>query len=261
VNKAQLILSVLAIGMAILLFQLPRSVVENEQLQEVTPAKNHSLEIPQNVQSEIVLLRTSLKKEESFDKKANFALSLAKKYLDYGILDSAVLYAERIQSWEGEISEKASEIYFTAYERSPSAEEGVKFAEKAKQIITQLLDKDPDNLFLKNRLAMTLVASENPMSGINMLREVIAQDPRNRQGLLNLGLLAIQSGQFERAKERFETLMSLDTTDQESKFYLAVTMIETNKPLQARLLLEEILATKDSIPAIKMMADEYLRSL
>lgn len=260
-SKSQLLLSILAVGLAVVLFQLPRSVVENEQLQEVAPTTSHSLEIPQQVQDEMVQLRTLLKNEESFDKKATFALSLARRYLDYGILDSAVLYAERIQSWEGMFSEKASEIYFVAYERSPSAEEGVVFAEKAKRIITHLLDKDPDNLFLKNRLAMTLIASENPMSGINMLREVIAQDPENRQGLLSLGLLAIQSGQFERAKERFETLMSLDSTDYESKLYLAVTMIETNKPVQARLLLEEILAIQDSIPAIKLMAGDYLKAL
>ena len=260
-SKVQLILSILAVGLVVVLFQLPRSVVENEQLQEVTPTSNHSLEIPQQIQDEIIELRTLLKNEKSSDKKANFALSLAMRYLDYGILDSAAQYAERIESWEGEFSEKASEIYFIAYERSLLAEEGVKFAEKANRIITQLLDKDPDNLFLKNRLAMTLVASENPMSGINMLREVIAQDPQNRQGLMNLGLLAIQSGQFERAKERFETLTSLDTADYESKLYLAVTMIETNKPLQARLLLEEILAAQDSIPAIKMMAGDYLNSL
>jgi len=261
VSKGQLILVVLSIGLAVVLFQLPRSVVENEQLQEVSSASNHSLEIPQRIQDELVQLRTLIKNEESFDKKANFALSLAKRYLDYGLLDSASLYAERLQVWEGDLSEKAAEIYFTAYERSPSAEEGVKLADKSKQIITQILDKDQDNLFWKNRLAMTLVASENPMSGINMLREVIAADPTNRQGLMNLGLLSIQSGQFERAKERFETLVSLDPTDHESKLYLAVTMIETNKPSQARLLLEEILAVQDSIPAIQVMARDYLNSL
>lgn len=260
-SKAQLILIAVAVGLVVALFQLPRSVVENEQLQEVAPTVNHSLEIPQRVQDEIIRLRSSIKKEESFDKKTNFALSLAKRYLDYGILDSAAHYAERIQLWDGEVSEAAAEIFFTAYERSPSAEEGIRFARKAEQILLQLLDKDPDNLFLKNRLAMTLVASENPMSGINMLREVIAVDPENRQGLMNLGLLSIQSGQFEKARERFETLTSLDTTDHESKLYLAVTMIETNKPSQARLLLEEILTTEDSIPAIKMMANDYLNSL
>ncbi|MBC6400998.1 MAG: tetratricopeptide repeat protein [Ekhidna sp.] len=260
-SKLQLTISLVAVGLAVLLFQFPRSVVENEQLQEVTTISTHSMEIPPNVQEEIVEVRTLLKREENVNKKSSFAFSLAKKYLDYGVLDSAEVYADHILKWEGETSEKSAEIYFTAYERSSSVAEGVKFARKAEQILTQLLEKNPTHLFLKNRLAMTLVASDNPMVGINMLREIAAEDPNNRQAILNLGLLAIQSGQFERAKERFETLTSLDSTDSESKLYLAVTMIETNKPKQARLLLEKILATQDSIPAIKLMANDYLNLL
>ncbi|MDE0472612.1 MAG: tetratricopeptide repeat protein [Ekhidna sp.] len=260
-NKLQIILSLAAVGLAVLLFQLPRSVVENEQLQKVTATSTHSMEIPEKIQKEIIEIKTLLKREQSIDKKSNFAFSLAKKYSDYGVLDSATVYADRIEKWEGETSEKAVEIYFTAYERSSSVAEGVKFARKAERILLKLLEKDSTNLFLKNRLAMTLVASDNPMVGINMLREVVAVDPDNRQAMLNLGLLAIQSGQFKRAKERFETLVSLDPADNESKLYLAVTMMETNKSNQARLLLEEILADKDSIPAIKMMANDYLNSL
>jgi len=38
-------------------------------------------------------------------------------------------------------------------------------------------------------------------------------------------------------------------------------MIELNQPAQARLLLEEILASSDSIPAIKVMANDYLGAL
>ena len=254
-NKLQLILSLAAVGLALLIFQLPRSVVENERLQEVTTASTHPMKIPQKIQKEITGIKDSLKREQNIDKKTNFAFYLAKKYLDYGVADSAEVYAGYIEEWEGERSEKAADIYFTAYERSSSAEEGVKFAGKARRILAQLLERDSTDLFLKNRLAMTLVASDNPMVGINMLREVVAEDPDNRQAILNLGLLAIQSGQFERAKKRFETLASLDAADSESKLYLA------NKPKQARLLLEEILEVQDSIPAIKSMAKDYLNLL
>ena len=70
-----------------------------------------------------------------------------------------------------------------------------------------------------------------PMSGISLLREILAEDDTNRQAILNLGLLAIQSGQFERAKERFETLVSLDAADHEAKLYLAVSMMEINEQM------------------------------
>lgn len=260
-RRTQLILLLGATALAVILFQLPKSVVENEQLQEVTDVENHSMEIPQEVEAQINELRRLVEEEENFDKKANFAHSLARRYLDYGAVDSAARYAERIQSWSKQPSELAADIYFTAYERSPGPEQAKEYAERARELLQKLLDKDPTNYFLKNRLAMTMVVSENPMAGISMLREIVAADKNNRQAILNLGLLAIQSGQFERAKERFENLVSLDAADHEAKLYLAVSMMEINQQSQARLLLEEILATQDSIPAIKMMANEYLNGL
>ena len=244
-----------------ILYQLPRSVVENDQLQGVATPTEHSFEIPVEIQRQIEALRSSLKSEENFDKKATFAHALADMYLDFGLLDSAVRYAEDIESWEEGVSRKAADIYFVAFERAPSADQGTEYAGKARTLLSVLLEKDPEDLFLKNRLAMTLVASENPMNGIQMLREIVAEDEDNRQAILNLGLLSVQSGQFERARKRFETLVSMDTTDHEAKLYLSVSMMELDQPSQARLLLEEILASSDSIPAIKVMAMDYLEAL
>lgn len=260
-TRSHLILLLGSAALVVILFQLPRSVVENEQLQEVVDAESHSMEIPQEVENQINELRRLIQDEENIDKKANFAHSLARSFLDYGVVDSAASIAEDIERWKIVPTELAADIYFTAYERSPDPIRAKKYAEKAREILQELLDKDPTNLFLKNRLAMTLVVSENPMAGIAMLREILVQDENNRQAILNLGLLAIQSGQFERAKERFENLISLNAADHEAKLYLAVSMMEIDQQTQASLLLEEILATEDSIPAIKMMANDYLREL
>jgi len=261
VTRVQLILVLGAAALAVILFQLPRSVVENEQLQEVTETESHSMEIPQEVEAQINELRRLVDEEENIDKKANFAHSLARRYLDYGVVDSAARYAEKIQNWTKDPSGQAADIYFTAYERSAEPEQAEKYARKAREILQALLDKDPGDLTVKNRLAMTMVVSENPMAGINMLREILAIDETNRQAILNLGLLAIQSGQFDKARERFENLVSMNAADHEAKLYLAVSLMEINQQSQARLLLEEILATQDSIPAIKMMANDYLKSL
>ena len=260
-NRSQAILVFGAVALVVILFQLPRSVVENEQVQEVATTERHSMEIPQEVENQINELRRFVWQEENIDKKANFAHALANRFLDYGLVDSAATYASQISEWYSNPSELAADIYFKAYERSPGPEQAKKYALKAREVLQQLQDKDPGNLVVKNRLAMTFVVSENPMIGVSMLREILAEDETNRQAILNLGLLAIQSNQFERAKERFEKLVSMDESDHEAKLYLAVSMMEINEPTQARLLLEEILATQDSIPAIKMMANDYLGSL
>ncbi|MEQ9466912.1 MAG: tetratricopeptide repeat protein [Ekhidna sp.] len=260
-TRSQLILVLAAVALVVVLFQLPRSVVENEQVQEVVETESHSMEIPQEVENQINELRRLIREEENIDKKANFAHSLARHYLDYGVVDSAASYAEAMELWVSSPSELVADIYFTAFERSPGPEQAKEYAAKAREVLQQMLDKDPINLVVKNRLAMTMVVSENPMAGITLLREILEADETNRQAILNLGLLAIQSGQFERAKERFENLVSMNASDHEAKLYLAVSLMEINQQSQARLLLEEILATQDSIPAIKIMANDYLSGL
>ena len=211
----------------IVLYQLPRVVVENDQLQEVSDnTEDHAFSISPEVQARMSELRRLIGEEENVDKKTNFAVSLASYYLDYGVLDSAIILGEQIKEWSNTPSEDAMEIYFKAFERSQNQEDARAYANTAKEIIEKLLDNDPANLVLRNKLAMTLVVSDNPMSGITMLREVLVEDENNRQAILNLGLLAIQSGQFDRARTRFEKLVSLDAADHEAKLYLAVTMIE-----------------------------------
>lgn len=260
-SKSQIALSLGAVLLVLLLFQLPRVVVENDQLQEVTSEVSHELAIPTDVRARMNELRRLLEEEVNVDKRANFAHSLANYYLDYGVLDSAASLGAAIESWSEEPERKAADIYFKAFQRSQSQEQARGFASKAKEILDRLLDKDPTDLALKNKLAMTLVSSENPMAGIGMLREILEVDENNRLALLNLGLLSIQSTQFDKAKERFEKLVFIDSADHEAKLYLAVSMIEIDEQSQARLLLQEIVSSSDSIPAIKMMALDYLNGL
>lgn len=254
----------ISIALILLIFQLPRVVVENEKVQEIQneQTEQHGMSVPQNVVEKIKELRSLIKKEENLEKKAKFAHSLSRIYLDYGKLDSAVLFANRIKQWKSAFSSVLfSDIYFTAFERAQNQETAKIYADSAKSELQVLLDKDPNNLDLKNKLAMTLVVSDNPMSGIMMLRDVVKEDPKNRQAQLNLGLLSIKSGQFSKARERFKQLVLRDSTDYEAKLYLAVSLLETNKESQAKEVLQEIINTNDSIPIIKQMAVDYLKKI
>ena len=59
-------------------------------------------------------------------------------------------------------------------------------------------------------MAMTYLTSSNPIQGITMLREVLVKDPKNELALFNMGMLSIQSGQYERAVERLEELVDIN---------------------------------------------------
>ena len=263
-NKVQLVLILSALVLIAAIYQLPRVVVENEQLQEVTSSSQpvqHEFQIPPEMVSKIRNAKDSLELAQDKNKKAKFALSLSRFYLDYGKLDSAVYYADLVSRWSSTLSRSLAELYYGAYERSTDHASRKIYAGKAEVLFRSLLENDPVNLYFKNRLAMVLTASQNPMLGVMMLREIIEVNPENRLALLNLGLLAIQSGQFEKAKERFKELTRLNPVDYESKLYLAVSLIETDSQDQAVIVLNEILSTSDSLPVIKVMAKEYLESI
>ncbi|MGN0004296.1 MAG: tetratricopeptide repeat protein [Sphingobacterium composti] len=83
------------------------------------------------------------------------------------------------------------------------------------------VDLDANNLAAKTGLGASLVTgSANPMAGIALLREVVQADPKNLDANKTLGLFSMQSGQFDRAIERFQTVIEIKA-DAESYFYLA----------------------------------------
>ena len=63
---------------------------------------------------------------------------------------------------------------------------------------------------VKTAEAVALVQGQDPMRGIMMLREVLQEDPDNAEAHWHLGLFSIQSGQYEKALERFKKVRELD---------------------------------------------------
>ena len=51
--------------------------------------------------------------------------------------------------------------------------------------------------------ALELLEGNNPMEGVFMLREILEKEPKNTQALYYLGVLSIQTAQYENAINRF----------------------------------------------------------
>lgn len=259
-NRQQIILSVGALLAVILLYQLPRVVVENETTVEV---ETHDFSISDEDEATFISLRQQLKESTDIKKSINFADSLAKLSLKYQLTDSVASYARLILSIDGsrEGVAKASMIYYQAFQTATDPEESKELALKARDGFEALLVEDPQNNFLKNKLAMTLMTTETPMAGVQMLREVLASEPENREAILNLGLLAIRSRQFDRAEERFINLLELDSTDYEAQFYYGVSLSEGGKTEEAKAVFEKLVSTSDADPALKATASSLIKEL
>ena len=240
------------------LYQLPRTVVKNEGDSSL---ETHSF----NITNEDAVAITSLKnfiKEGISENYITFADSLARYYLKYGFLDSAKVVTMKFLQRDSSLQtqKKAAALLYASYERASSVKEAGEYAKEARKILSLITQRELDNLSAKTKLAMTLVITENPMSGIMMLREVIEKDPKNREALLSLGLLSIQSGQYERGVERFEKLLTLKEDDYEAMLYMGVCLLEVNKLERSSELFTRIVAAENVDPALKSAAAEYLKN-
>lgn len=92
---------------------------------------------------------------------------------------------------------------------------------RARTAFEKVLELNPGNLEAKNALAICIIQDENDvMKGVGMLREVVASDSNNVQAIFTLGMLSMQSAQFEKAVERFEKLTRIQPFNAQYYIYL-----------------------------------------
>lgn len=245
-KKSQIIVSVLGIACIVVLFSLPRFIVDNdegnalisegENRQDTNVEEIHDAPLGLEERNSIDMLSSDLEKTESKEKYASLAEELASLYTQAGKFDSAAFFLEKaalktetIESWE-----KAGSAYYDAYSFAMDEQKVALMAEKSRTYLNKVLDKDPKRLDLKTKVAMTYVSSPSPMQGITMLREVLEEDPANEDGLYNMGVLSMQSGQYKRAAERFEELVRYHPDNVQGQFYLGVSYFETKQNNKAK---------------------------
>jgi outer membrane protein len=98
------------------------------------------------------------------------------------------------------------------------------------------------------------------MQGITMMREVLAEDPKNEFALYNMGMLSIQSGQYDRAVEHLEKLTSVNPNHTQGQLLLGVAYMNKGNKDKARQQFE-LVKKLDKDPAVQATADSYLKDL
>jgi Cytochrome c biogenesis factor len=118
---------------------------------------------------------------------------------------------------------KAGDAYRAAYTNLQDTTTASVLNAYAINAYQKALELDADNLDAKTGLGSAYVSgTNNPMAGIALLREVVEANPSHIGANKSLGLFSMQSRQFDRAIDRFKTVVSLQP-DAESYFYLATS--------------------------------------
>jgi Tfp pilus assembly protein PilF len=275
-KKSQLILIVSGVAAVVVLFSLPKVVVDNEatgvkveesESQTMTSdeaiSESHESELSSENRAQANQLIRNFLNAPNKEEKVTAAQVLAGIYKEEGLFDSAAYYWDQAAlAWPDNLflAEEAGKASYEAFSFALDKNKVEALAEKTRNYLNRVLDKDPTRLDLKTKIAMTYVSSANPMQGITMLREVLEKDPQNEDGLFNMGVLSMQSGQYKRAVERFEELIKFHPQNIQGQFYLAVSYFESNEKNKAKAQFEEVKKiTKD--PMILSSVQSYLDKL
>ena len=97
------------------------------------------------------------------------------------------------------------------------------------------------------------------MQGITLLLDVVKQDPKNHDALLNLGMFAMKSGQYAKAVDRFKTMIA-QKEEIEPYFYLAESYKQLGQKQEAIAAYEKCKELMGD-PAAGQRIDEYIKEL
>lgn len=110
--------------------------------------------------------------------------------------------------------------------------------------------------------AVTLVNGSDPMRGIMMLRQIVEEEPDNAEAHWHLGLFSVQSGQLDKALERFKKVRDLDAEGfPDVWYYLGRTYATMDSIDQAISCLRRYSTLEVEDTAITRQVDGFLKEL
>jgi Flp pilus assembly protein TadD len=139
-------------------------------------------------------------------------------------------------------------------------EKQAQMAEKTREYLGKVLEANPANLEAKTKVAMTYLSSKSPMQGILMIREVLEVDPKNEFALFNMGMLSIQSQQFDRAIDYMTRLVAVNPNHTQGQMLLGVALMSKGEKEKAREQFEKV-KKMDADPSVQATVDSYLEDL
>lgn len=259
--RTRLILILVTAAVVVLIFFLPKVVVQNESELASTPdtvAKAHA-PVSKVDQAAIARLRHQLETKKS----SIFADSLWQLYTSLGKFDSAAWFAEQSASFLKTTDSylRAGYSYYEAFSYALEREKQAQLGEKAREFLGKALEANPKLYEAKAKMAMTYIGSgAPPMQGIRMLREVAQEDPKNEFALFSLGMLSIQSTQYDRAIEWLTKLVEVNPNHIQGQVFLGVALASAGQKDKAREQFEKA-RKMTTDPSVIASIDSYLKDL
>ncbi len=201
-----------------------RSLVQQSKSSQVLIREAYH-QLSQGQKNQIDELKVLIEKETDESNRLMLLEQLAGLWYSYGRYDVSGHYAEEIANKRN--TPEAWSIAGTTYTlgiKNASDDQIKAFcAERARGSFDQAKLLKPENPEVDLNKAMTYVylpEETNPMAGIQMLLRVKDQYPDYAPVYRQLGTLAIQTGQYEKALERLRQALNLELEDKKTSCLL-----------------------------------------
>jgi tetratricopeptide (TPR) repeat protein len=133
-------------------------------------------------------------------------------------------------------------------------------SQEAISLLDQAIKISPNNDSLKIQQALLYMNTGEPMIGVQKLREVVAANPDNIVAQLTLANLAIQSGQYDKAIQRMDTLLQRHPNEAQAIFVQAEAYRSKGDVKKAVELFGQCKKMlKD--PALQAEIDNYIKNI
>ena len=211
--------------------------------------------------AEITTLETALKNADEPSKLALYK-QLAQKWDDVNLAIPSAFYKELVAQTESSYENwvLAGDQLTTAYQTTQDSTSQPTLVQKAITAYQAALKLNPASLNAKTGLGSAYVSgTANPMQGIQLLLEVVKEDPKNVKANTNLGLFSMRSGQFDKAVTRFKTVIE-QKPDPEAWFYLATSYENLGQNKDAILAFEKSKELAAN-PGLSNFVDQKIKAL
>nr|MCU0353729.1 hypothetical protein [Cytophagales bacterium] len=174
-RRTQIIAVIIAVAAVGVLYSLPKVIVSDKDKKvaasqaataQTDAAHAQSNEVANN--ESIKSLTNQYRAAADKEKKIIFADSLAALYRQALVFDSVVVYREVVVGLAPTLPNTlaAADACYDAFFFAGDAQKSAPYGEKARAYYQKVLDKEPNRLEVKAKMAMTYANSANPMQAV-----------------------------------------------------------------------------------------------
>ncbi|MDP9046953.1 MAG: tetratricopeptide repeat protein [Bacteroidota bacterium] len=287
--KKQIVVVVIVVAIMGYLYSLPvKGLIKSKETQghtnnvtvEKRPATNISVDMVSSagkmaigsaLSAQINDLESQLKNAHEDAARLDLQKKLAKQWDDVNQPAPAAFYYQAVARNENRFADwvSAGSNFNEAFKRTKDTLVQPAFVVNAIECYKMAVKLQPQSLDAKTGLGVAYVNQTSlgitdpdggsPMQGIMLLLDVVKQDPTNRNANLSLGMFAMKSGQYEKAVQRFKTIIA-QKPEVEPYFYLAESYKQLGLKKEAIAAYQKCKEMMPD-PAFGQQIDDYIKEL